>query len=115
AAEEAARTAERVQHEIARIEPALHGDLVDEVCDLRAGDAIDAERGFLHRHAERVGDLALEDAARALDIELDGTAEERAGVHIADQEQNVGQRWLSAALSVADGTGAGAGAARAHE
>ena len=58
AAEQAAAAAEGVQHEIARVEAALDRDLVDEIGNLRRGDAVDADGGVLDAHAERRGNLS---------------------------------------------------------
>ena len=56
AGEHPAGPAEGVQDEVARIEPALDGDLADEIGDLRRGDPVDADGGFLDRLAEGIGD-----------------------------------------------------------
>ena len=79
AAEQAARAAEGVQHEIPGVEAAFDGDLVDQVGDLRCGDAVDADGGLFHAHAERLRDLLREDPPGGLGIERDGAAQEGAG------------------------------------
>ena len=112
--EQAAGAAESVQHEVARVEASFHGDLVDQVGDLRRGDAVDADGGLLHAHAERLCDLFREDPPGGLGVEGDGAAEESARVHVAHQQHDIGERGLLPAETVADRAGPGAGARRAH-
>ena len=65
-------------------------------------------------HAEGLGDLLREDPPGGLGIERDCAAEEGAGVHVAHQQHDIGERGFLAAEAVADRAGPGAGARRAH-
>ena len=114
AAEQAAGAAEGVQHEVSGVEAAFDGDLVDQVGDLRRGDAVDADGGILHAHAERLRDRLREDPPGGLGIEGDGAAEEGTRVHVANQQHDIGERGLLPAEAVADRAGPGAGARRSH-
>ena len=114
AAKQAAGAAEGMQHEVARVEAAFDRDLVDEVGDLRRGDAVDADGGILHAHAERRRDLLGEDLPSLCRVEGDGAAEEGAGVHVAYQQHDIREGGLAAAEAVADRSGPGAGASRTH-
>ncbi len=107
----AARAAEGMQYEIARIEPALDRDGPDQVGDLRRRDPVNADRRLLDRDAQGIGDRLLEDPPRGVDVERHRAAQEMAGLHVADQEHHVGQRRLGAAKPVADRAGPRAGRA----
>ena len=104
AGNDAARSAERVQHEIARIEPALDGDFVDQIADLGGRHPIDAERRLFDTHPQRLRDLLGKDLPRPRGIEPHRAAEKDVRVHVADQHKDVGKGWLGAAEAVADRT-----------
>ena len=59
-----------MQNEFARIEAALHRNLVDQVGDLRRGDAINTDGRVLNGQANGIGDLGLEDPARRIDARI---------------------------------------------
>ena len=65
-------------------------------------------------HAERLRDLLREDPPGGLGIEGDGAAEEGAGVHVAHQQHDIGERGLLPAETVTDRAGPGARARRSH-
>ena len=97
-----ARSAEGVQNEVARIEPALHRDFMDEIADLGGGDPVDAECGFLNGHAQGPGDLLVENAACVFRIETHRPAEEDIGIHVADEHEHVGQGGFGPTEAVAN-------------
>ena len=68
---------------------------------------------LLARHPVGVGDVALNDGARRLDVEVEIAAEEVARVDATQHEVGVGDRRLGASVPVTGRAGAGACALRA--
>ncbi|MCY1240562.1 hypothetical protein D9M72_534170 [compost metagenome] len=90
-----------MQHEVARVQPAFHRDLTNQIGDLRRRHAIDPERCLLNRQTQRTGNLFLEYASSALLVEFHSTPEKDLRIHVADQHEHVGQRRLIATEVIA--------------
>ena len=75
--------AEGVQDEVPRVQAPLHGDLVDQVGDLRIGHPEHAYGGLLDAQAQRAGDLFPERLFGGGDIQGHGAVEETPGVQVA--------------------------------
>src|SRR5262249_40398906 len=73
----------REQCELARIEAALHGGLVQEVVDHRVGELMDRGRRFDRGHLQWLGDQFLERPPRLVDIERSAPAQEIVRVQVA--------------------------------
>src|SRR5205809_518715 len=95
-------------HAVARIVALLHRGLPDQVRHLVLDHADGAGGGLDEAEAEPRGDR-LQARPRAVLIEPQPTAEEVAGIEIAEHEIGVGHRRLRAAAPVARGTGLGSG------
>src|SRR5829696_3169291 len=110
----AGRAAEREEREAARVEPALHRGLVQEVVEEAVRELVHRRRGLDRLEAERLGDLLLEETSRVCDVELGATTQEVPGIEIAEDRVDVGDGRLGAAMRVADGAGVRPGALRAN-
>ena len=96
----------------ARIEPALHRGLVQQVVDAAVGEAVDRRRGRFRVHTERSRHLGRESLARRFHVERGRPVQEKRAVQVAQDGVDVSQGRIGAAVVIADRTGIGAGAAR---
>jgi hypothetical protein len=100
------------QREVARVTAPLDGRAAHPAAHVGDDEAVDGAGRLLHRHAERVGDDALNRRPRLLAVEPPAAAEERVRVHDPERHGGVGHRRLVTAAPVAGGARVCARAAR---
>ena len=102
-----------VQDEVARVEAAFQGLLVDQGRGVQVVDVDQAGRGLLQPQAQGVGQPPDHGPGRGL-VQRHASGQEAIGAQEPEHDVGVGNRGLGAAAPVAGGAGFGSRAVRAH-